>query len=227
MTAAGEAPALLLGQRESLEFLGRFGVPVLPSVLAADAEAATAAARAVGYPVVAKLEADGVAHKSDIGGVELGLSGDEQVAAAFKRIVGSAATAVGPPAVRGVLIAPMREGGVELVVSVTDVTPWGTMLTVGFGGIWVELLDDVVSRLLPVSHADVLAMLRALRGRTLLDGGRGRAPANLPMLAEVIAGVVAAAADLGPRLRGIEINPLLVNGDQATVLDALILVRDA
>jgi acetate---CoA ligase (ADP-forming) len=224
---AREAPARLLGQRESLEFLDGFGVPVLPSVLAADAAAAAAAARVLGYPVVAKLEADGVAHKSDIGGVELGLTDDEQVAAAFERIVGSAAAAVGTQAIRGVLIAPMRAGGVELVVSVTHVPPWGTMLTVGFGGIWVELLHDVVSRLLPVSQADVLAMLRALRGRALLDGGRGRTPANLPRLSEVIGGVLAAAANLGPRLHSIEINPLLVNGDEVTLLDALILVRDS
>ena len=225
--AGHKAPARLLGQRESLQFLGRFGVPVLPSVLAADAGAAVAAARALGYPVVAKLEADGVAHKSDIGGVELGLTDDEQVAVAFERMVGSAAAAVGPQAIRGVLIAPMRAGGVELVVSVTDVPPWGRMLNVGLGGIWVELLHDVVSRLLPVSQADVLAMLRALRGRALLDGGRGSRPANLPRLAEVIGGVLAATANLGPRLHSIEINPLLVNGDEVTLLDALVLVRDS
>jgi acetate---CoA ligase (ADP-forming) len=223
---AREAPARLLGQQESLRFLHGFGVPVLPSVLAADARAATAAARALGYPVVAKLEAGGVAHKSDIGGVELGLTGDEQVTVAFERIVGRAAEAVGPQAIKGVLISPMREGGVELVVSVTDVAPWGTMLSVGFGGIWVELLRDMVSRLLPVTDHDVLAMLRALRGRALLEGGRGRRPANMPRLASVIAGVVAAAGNLGPRLRGIEINPLLADRDEVTVLDALILVRD-
>ena len=221
-----QGPGLLLGQRESLEFLGRFGVPALPAVLAADAGAAVAAARALGYPVAAKLEADGVAHKSDIGGIELGLTGDEQVAAAFERIVGRAGAVVGPDAVKGVLITPMRTGGIELVVSVTDVAPWGTMLTVGLGGIWVESLHDTVSRLLPVSQPDVLAMLAALRGHTLLEGGRGRTPANSHRLAEAVGGVLAAAADLGPRLREIEINPLLVDGDQATVLDALIQVHD-
>jgi len=216
-----------MGQRESLEYLDRFGVPVLPSVLAADAVAAVDAARALGYPVVVKLEADGVAHKSDIGGVELALADDGQVAAAFERIVAAAAATVDPAAIKGVLVTPMREGGVELVVSVGDVTPWGTMLTVGLGGIWVELLDDVVNRLLPATHADVLAMLRALRGRMLLAGGRGAMPVNLHRVAEVVVDVVAAAADLGPRLHSIEINPLLADGDQVSVLDALILVRAA
>lgn len=221
-----EAPAMLLTQQDSLELLGRHGVPVLPAVLAADAAAAVQAARTLGCPVVAKLEADGVAHKSDIGGVELGLTGDEQVAAAFERIVGNGSAAVGARAVKGVLISPMRERGVELVVSVTDAAPWGTMLTVGLGGIWVELLNDVVSRLLPVSHAEVVAMLEALRGAAMLAGGRGRKPADLRRVAEVIGDVVTAATSLGPRLRGIEINPLLVDGDEVAVLDALIQVRD-
>jgi succinyl-CoA synthetase beta subunit len=149
------------------------------------------------------------------------------VAAAFERIVATAAAAVDPQAIKGVLLTPMREGGVELVISVGDVTPWGTMLTVGLGGIWVELLDDVVNRLLPASHVDVLAMLRALRGRALLAGGRGRRSVNLHRVAEVIVDVVAAAAALESRLHSIEINPLLADGDQVSVLDALILVCDA
>jgi acyl-CoA synthetase (NDP forming) len=226
--SAGQHRAtVLMAQRESLDFLERFGVPVLPSVLAADAAAAVDAARALGYPVVAKLEADGVAHKSDIGGVELGLADDGHVAAAFERIVASASAAVDPKAIKGVLVAPMRERGVELLVSVGNAAPWGTMLTVGLGGIWVELVEDVASRLLPVTHADVLAMLQALRGHALLAGGRGRKPANLDRVTEVIADIVAAADNLGPRLHSIEINPLLADGEQVSVLDALILVQDS
>jgi acetate---CoA ligase (ADP-forming) len=226
---AGPEPgrAAAMTQLEALELLRRRGVPVLPGVLAADAAAAVAAARSLGYPVVAKLEADGVTHKSDIGGVELGLSDDGQVRAAFERIIEGAAAAVDRRAIRGVLLAPMLQGGVELVVSVSDAAPWGTMLTVGLGGIWVELLDDVAHRLLPVTQPDVLAMLQGLRGRSLLTGGRGRKPANLDRVAQAIMAVTAAAADLGPRLHSIEINPLLAGDEQATVLDALILVRDA
>jgi acyl-CoA synthetase (NDP forming) len=216
----------LLGQREAHELLDRFGVPVLPSVLAVDAAAAVAAARAIGYPVVAKLEADQVAHKTDIGGVELGLSDDSQVRAAFNRIFAHASAAAVPPeTIKGVVMTPMRTGGVELIVSVDDVSPWGTMLTVGLGGIWVELLHDVVSRLLPATTSDVLSLLRSLRGHTVLEGGRGSKPANLQRVAEVITDIVAAAVDLGPRLHGIEINPLLVDGDEVSVLDVLVLTR--
>jgi acetate---CoA ligase (ADP-forming) len=214
-------------QLESLDFLRRFGVPVLPGVLAADASAAVAAARSLGYPVVAKLEAEGVTHKSDIGGVELGLAGDGQVAAAFERIIAGAEAAVGRQAIKGVLLTPMLQGGVELVVSVSDAAPWGTMLTVGLGGIWIELLNDVAHRLLPVTHTDVLAMLRSLRGATVLTGGRGRPPANLDRVADAIIAVTAATAGLGPALHSIEINPLLAGDEQATVLDALILTRDS
>jgi len=223
----GRAQAVPMMQLESLEFLRRSGVPVLPSVLATDAAAAVAAARSVGYPVAVKVEADGVTHKSDIGGVALGLSGDGQVAAAFERIIAGAAASVDRQAIRGVLVVPMLQRGTELVVSVSDAAPWGTMLTVGLGGIWVELLNDVVHRLLPVTHTDVLAMLHGLRGRSLLTGGRGRKPANLDRVAQAIIAVTAAAAELGPRLHNIEINPLLAGDEQATVLDALILVRDA
>jgi acetate---CoA ligase (ADP-forming) len=226
LAGLGLARAGALPQLESLELLRRQGVPVLPGVLAADAAAAVAAARSLGYPVVAKLEADGVTHKSDIGGVELGLADDGQVAAAFERIIAGAAASVDLKAIRGVLLTPMLQGGVELVVSVSDAAPWGTMLTVGLGGIWVELLNDVGHRLLPVTHRDVLAMLQGLRGQSLLTGGRGRKPADLDRVAQAIMAVTAAAADLGPRLHSIEINPLLAGDEQATVLDALILVRD-
>jgi acetate---CoA ligase (ADP-forming) len=223
---AGGGPVTALGQLEGLRLLQRAGVPVLPARLAADAAAAVVAARELGYPVVAKLEADGVLHKSDIGGVELELDSDEQVAGAFERIVASAGAVLAPAAIRGVLISPMRAGGVELVVSVDDAAPWGTMLTIGLGGLWVEVLDDVVSHLLPVGRADVLAMLTALRGHAVLAGGRGTKPADLGQLAEVIRSVVSAATDLGPLLHGIEINPLLVDGTEISVLDAVIQVRD-
>ncbi len=221
---AGEHP-VLMGQAESVQRLGRFSVPVLPSVLATDPSAAVGAARRLGYPVVAKLDADGIAHKSDIGGVELGLRDDEQVRTAFDRIVAKASAALDSDAINGVLIEPMREGGVELVVSVDDVAPWGTMLTVGLGGIWVEMLEDVASRLLPVAHAEVVEMLQSLRGRALLEGGRGSKPANLQRVADAVLAVVAAADELGSRLYGIEINPLLVDGDEVCVLDALIFTR--
>jgi acyl-CoA synthetase (NDP forming) len=223
----GQVRAVPMTQMESLDLLARSGVPVLPTVLAADAAAAVAAARSLGYPVVAKLEADGVTHKSDLGGVELGLADDGQVRAAYERIVTAAAASVGREMIRGVLVTPMRQGETELVVSVSDAAPWGTMLTVGLGGIWVELLNDVAHRLLPVTDADVLAMLAELRGQSLLTGGRGRRPANLDQVVQAIIAVTAAAADLGPRLHSIEINPLLAGHEEATVLDALVLVYDA
>jgi hypothetical protein len=100
-------------------------------------------------------------------------------------------------------------------------------VVVGAGRV-VDALGPVAERGIPAaSHAEVLAMLRALRGHALLAGGRGRKPTNLDRVAEVIADIAAAATNLGPRLHSIEINPLLADGDQVSVLDALILVRDA
>jgi len=198
-------------------FLADHGIPVVPRLAAADEDAAVAAAAGLGYPVVVK--AAGLAHKSDTGGVRLDLGDEAAVRQAYRAV--RAVAGHGP-----VLVQPFRTGGVELITGIVRDPAWGLMLAVGLGGIWVEVLQDAALRPLPVSAAEVTAALRELRGAAVLDGARGAPPADLPRVAAVITQLAAVAAGLGDRLAALEVNPLLVRGDQVEALDALITWRD-
>jgi acyl-CoA synthetase (NDP forming) len=206
-------------------FLSEHGIPVVRSILATDAQAAAEAADELGYPVVVKLAADDIEHKSDIGGVKIGLPNGGEVLAAYTEVV-RAGNEAGAE-VRGALVQPMRAGGIELLVGILTDPVWGQFLAVGLGGVWVEILRDTALEMLPVDRDQVLAALRSLRGAGLFDGPRGTEKADLDAVAEVIADIAALAARLGDRLESLEINPLLVRGSQVEALDALITWREA
>ena len=222
--AVAQRPAIGARPRseaEALSYLAAAGVPVVPVQLAASAGEAVAAAEAVGGPVVLKIASPDIAHKSDIGGVALGLSGASAVRAAFDRVT-QAARAHRPEArIDGVLVAPMRERGVELLVGVHRDAQWGPVLALGLGGVLVEVLGDVALRLLPVDAAEVRRMLGGLRGAALLDGARGLPAADLDAVAQAVVAVGAAALAAGPDLSVLEVNPLWVRGAEVEALDAL------
>jgi len=147
--------------------------------------------------------------------------GDAQVRDAYWRVL-AAGAAVPGAVVDGVLVMPMRAGGVELLVGVTVDRAFGPVLAVGLGGVWVELLADTSLRVLPVTTDDVKHMLGELRGSPLLRGARGTRPADLDVLARVVKNIADAAMSMNGSLRTLEINPLWVNGDQVEALDVLV-----
>jgi acyl-CoA synthetase (NDP forming) len=201
-----------------LELLAAHGVPVIPWHLARSGDEAVAAARELGYPVVVKIVSPEILHKTDIGGVALGLGDDERVREAFARVVAAA----GDAHVDGALVAPMREGGVELIVGVVRDPQWGLTLAVGLGGVWVEVAADTSLRVLPVGEADVREMLDELRGSALLKGARGSRAADFEQLVQTIVAFAQLAERLGPTLVSIEVNPLRVDGATIEALDAVV-----
>ena len=203
------------------DLLAGCAVPLVPAELVTSAEAAAMAARRLGPPVALKVCSAQISHKSDVGGVALGVYGDAQVRDAYTGVL-AAAEKVPGAAVDGVLVSPMRDGGVELLVGVTVDRTFGPVLAVGLGGVWVELLADTSLRVLPVTTDEVKGMLGELRGGPLLRGARGRRPADLDALAQVIKNVGDAAMSLDGSLRALEINPLWVNGDRIEALDVLV-----
>ncbi len=203
-------------------FLEQQRIPVIPATLATSAEQAAEAARAMGFPVALKIASPDIVHKSDIGGVKLGLQNEDAVREAFTEVM-SIAKAVTPVArIEGVLISPMRSGSIELLVGVTRDASWGQVLAVGMGGIWVEVLKDTSLRVLPVTRDDVRAMLAELQGAKLLHGARGSKPADMDALVEVIYRTAELAQALKADLESLEINPLRVDGSQIEALDAVI-----
>jgi acyl-CoA synthetase (NDP forming) len=217
--AAADGP---WSEAEARQLLTSAGVPVVPGGLARSADEAAAVAREVGLPVALKVCSAQITHKSDIGGVALGLSSEAEVRAAYAK-VSDAGAAVPGAVIDGVLVTPMRDGGVELLAGVTVDPTFGPVLAVGLGGVWVEVLKDTSLRVLPVDAGEVKRMLGELRGFTLLRGARGSSPANLDTVAEAVAGIGRTALSLGGALRALEVNPLWVNGDQVEALDVLVI----
>jgi acyl-CoA synthetase (NDP forming) len=209
-------------EREVLDHLARHGVPIVPASLATDEASAVAAAHAIKGPVVLKIASEGIQHKSDVGGVALNVAGDEAVAAAFHRVRSAAPAGA---RVDGVIVSPMRERGLELFVGCTRDPQWGPVLAVGLGGIFVEILQDVALRVLPVTAAEVRQMLGELKGAKMLEGQRGVPAADLDAVAEVIARTGDAAVALGPTLEALDVNPLWVRGSQVEALDGLAVAR--
>lgn len=213
-------------EHAALRCLALRGVPVVPMTLAADEDAAVAAARALGGRVVLKVASPDIGHKSDIGGVALDLDGEAEVRGAWRRVTEAARRLAPSAAIEGVLVAPMRPRGIELFVGVSRDPQWGPVLAVGLGGIWVEVLQDVALRLLPVDAAEVRRMLAGLRGAKLLAGARGQPPADLNAVAEAVARIGDAALAFGPDLAALDINPLWVSGGRVEALDALCVWQD-
>jgi acyl-CoA synthetase (NDP forming) len=209
---------------EARRLLAGAGVPVVPGGLARSADEAAEMAGRVGLPVALKVCSAQITHKSDIGGVVLGLGSEAEVRAGYEK-VRAAGMAVPGASVDGVLVTPMRAGGAELLAGVTVDPAFGPVLAVGLGGIWVEVLGEVSLRLLPVDAGEVRHMLGELRGLPMLRGARGATPANLDAVAAAIAALGEAALALDGSLRALEVNPLWVNGDQVEALDVLVITE--
>jgi acyl-CoA synthetase (NDP forming) len=206
---------------EARQWFQSQGVPFVPAELVKTAAEAVGAAEKAGWPAVLKLCSREVPHKSDVGGVALRLADAEAVRLAFDRVSRAGAG----KQVDGVLVSPMRAQGVELLLGVTMDPTFGPTLTVGLGGIWVELLKDVAIRALPLTRPQIRAMLGELRGVSLLEGARGGVAADLDKVVDTIFRFAEAALSLGDALEAAEINPLLVNAGQVEALDALVITR--
>ena len=171
--------------------------------------------------MVLKIASPDIEHKSEIGGVKLNLDGSAAVAGAWHAILANTRSCFPDARIEGVLVAPMRSAGLEMFVGVARDPDWGLVLAVGMGGVWIELLKDTVLRPLPVSQAEVIEMLGALRAAPLLMGYRATPPVDMARLADAIVAIANAALALDADLVSLEVNPLLVCPDRIEALDAL------
>jgi acyl-CoA synthetase (NDP forming) len=209
-----------LSEHTARRLLEQAGVPVVPAVLAASPDEAADAARALGGAVVLKVCSPDIAHKTEVDGVRLDVRGEDAVRQAFADVTSVSLTS--GTAVEGVLVGAMRRGGDELVVGIVRDPDWGLVLAVGLGGEFVELLDDVALRVLPVDEPEVRQMLRSLQGHAVLTGFRGRPPVDLDALVSVIAAIADLAARLPADVTALEVNPLRVSGHVIEALDVLV-----
>ena len=204
-------------EAEGLAMLADFGVPALANRVVESRADALAAAAELGYPVVAKTAVRGIQHKSDVGGVKLGIDGPDALAAAYDHL----AARLGPR----VLIAPMATGGVELALGVTHDPQFGPLVMIGAGGILVELMDDARFALAPFDAAEARRLIEGLRVHRLLGGVRGALPADIDAVAETVARFSVLAATLGHRLAEVDVNPLIAGPNGCLAVDALVVAR--
>jgi acyl-CoA synthetase (NDP forming) len=193
--------------------------------LVRSAEEAVAAFETLGGPVALKVQAAGLAHKTEVGGVHLGLRSADEVRAAFRALVASALSDRAERPVEGVLVQRMAPPeGVEVFLAARSEPLLGPLVVVGLGGIDVETTRDVAMRLAPVSPAEARSMLAELRGAGLLQGSRGRPAADVDALVETVVRFSSLAAELPEGVRTVELNPLLVlpRGQGVLMLDAAI-----
>nr|WP_208029783.1 acetate--CoA ligase family protein [Rhabdothermincola sediminis] len=208
-------------ERDAKAILAAYGIPTPREVLAGTAAEAARGARSIGFPVVLKACGPTLAHKSDLGLVRVGLGSAAEVRAAHRAIT-EAATDAGL-ALDGVLVAEQVTDGVETVVGVAPDPLFGPVVMVGLGGVFVEVLRDVAFRVPPFGRDEARRMLTELRGFPLLAGARGRPPADVGALVDVVLRVQRLALDLDGELVELDLNPLLVRpkGRGAVALDAL------
>jgi acyl-CoA synthetase (NDP forming) len=217
-----------LNEHDTKKLLAEYGVPPVPEATAVDADGAIVAARRIGYPVALKILSADIAHKTEAGGVRLGLKDEGELRAACAAMLESVRRHAPDARIDGFVVQPMAAGGVaELIAGVTHDPVFGAALTVGLGGVLTELYQDASHRLLPVDAAMAGEMLRQLKSWPLLDGFRGRPKADVDAACEAVAALSSAAHALGPQASEIEINPLQVRaqGQGAIALDALVLVQ--
>jgi acetyl-CoA synthetase (ADP-forming) len=210
-----------LSEAESKALLAGHGVPVLPERLAATPDEAVGAAEELGYPVVAKLCGDAIAHKTERGLVKLRL-GD---AAAVRRAAEELLAAARPDdGATGVLVAPMVAGNRELIAGITSDPQFGPAVMLGVGGVLAEAIGDVAFRLVPVSRVDAEELIDDLGTQRLLGEFRGEAPVDRDALVDVVVGL-SAAAESGAGIVSADVNPLIVVDGKPVAVDALVEVR--
>jgi acetate---CoA ligase (ADP-forming) len=218
----GERSRRVLSERESLERLGAAGVPVIAARAARDADAAVVAAESLGFPVAMKLEAPGVVHKSDVGGVALDLADAAAVRSAADRML-KTARAAGLEA--ALVVEPMAASGVELLVGARRDAQFGLIVLTGLGGLLAEVVDDVAIRLAPLTAAAAREMLDELRGSAVLIGLRGRPVPDVEAIVELIV-AAARAIEANPDWLALDLNPIIVSATGAIAVDASLIIDE-
>jgi acetate---CoA ligase (ADP-forming) len=217
----------VVGSLEARALMESSGVTVAPARLAKSADEAVAAARELGYPVVVKVESRDLPHKTEAGGVKLGLKDEAAVRWAYAAVTDGARRYKAEATIDGVLVQPMVEGDVELVVGLQNDPVFGVVVMVGLGGIHIEVLKDVAFRQAPVTEAEAGRMLGELKSRAILDGVRGRAGVDRAALARLVSAVSRLGAAAGGRLQELDLNPVLAGPRGVTAVDWLMVIDEA
>ncbi len=216
-----------LSERDSKKLLEIYGISVPTEKLVASEDEAVSAAKAIGFPVAMKIDSPDILHKTEARAVRLGLKDEAEVRAGYQEILKNAKAYKPEARISGMLVAEMVSGGVEMMVGVSRDSNFGPVMVLGIGGIFVEALEDVAMRLLPVHKIDAYQMIEELRGKRLLKGFRGKPAADIDQLVEIMLRVSRIAYDHQAKIQEMDLNPVMVmpKGKGAKALDALVVLK--
>lgn len=215
----------VLTEMEAKELLTQAGVAVNDTRLAVSREEAMALSRQIGFPVALKIVSLDVIHKSDSGGVKLGLKTAKQVAKAYDDILAAIKQGYPEAMVLGVSVQKMARPGVEVIIGMSKDAQFGPVLMFGLGGVLVEILKDVSFRIVPLTRRDAHEMVREIKGYPLLEGYRGQEPADVSYLEDLLLRV-SQFVEATPEIKELDINPLYAYRDGAVAVDARVILEE-
>jgi len=215
-----------LTEIESKEFLKDAGLPVVEAKLARTKKEAISLSKGMGFPVVLKVMSPDVIHKSDSGGVKLGLSNMAQVGKAYGEIRKAVKQHYPKAKIAGISVQKMARPGVEVIIGMTKDAQFGPVLMFGLGGILVEVLKDVSFRIVPMTKRDAREMIKEIKGYPLLEGYRGQEPADITFLEDLLV-KVSDFVDKNPEIKELDLNPLFAYKDGAVAVDARVILEDS
>ncbi len=212
-------------EHEALKLCELYGLPVPGYGLARSEEEAVELAERVGFPVVLKIVSPDISHKSDVGGVILGIRGAEEVRSAYSKILENIRARAPDSRVYGILVQRMAKPDIEVIVGGIRDPIFGPVVMFGLGGIFVEVLKDVSFRVAPLSEVDVNDMVKEVRGYRVLEGFRGSPPRDLDALRKVILGVSRMMVEV-EEIAELDLNPVILypKGEGALIVDARVIL---
>jgi acyl-CoA synthetase (NDP forming) len=215
----------ILTEFESKKVLKEVGISVTETKLAKTQREAVLLSQKVGFPVVLKIVSPDIIHKSDSGGVKLGLNNIAQVKTAYNKMIKSIKQQYPHAAIHGVSVQKMVRQGTEVIVGTSKDPQFGPVIMFGLGGIFVEVFKDVSFRIIPVSQRDAQEMTQEIKGYPLLQGYRGKERANIPALVEMIL-KISKFVEKNPKIKELELNPVFAYKDRAVAVDARIILEE-
>jgi len=214
----------VLTEFESKKLLERAGIPVVETKLVRTKRETISVSKEMGFPVVLKITSPDIVHKSDSGGVKLGIANATQAGKAYSEIMLSIKQRYPSAIIHGLTVQKMAPPGIQVIVGMNKDPQFGPVLMFGLGGILVELLKDVSFRIVPVTKRDAAEMIREIKGYPLLEGYRGQEPANIDALQDIIVRV-SQFVERTPEIKELDLNPIFAYRDKAVSVDARIVLE--
>lgn len=217
---------VFLTEYESKEILKGAGVPVIETRLAKDKEEAVSLSKRLGFPVVLKIASPDIIHKSDSGGVKLGLKNPEEVKKAYNEMVRNIRRQYPKAILQGVTVQKMLKPGIEVIVGTSKDPQFGPVIMFGLGGIFVEVLKDVSFRIIPIDRRDALEMIQEIKGYPLLQGYRDKEPVKISNLVNLLL-KISKLMERNPGIEELELNPIFVYKNSLMAVDARMVMANS